>query len=156
MKTPSAQEIKSAIKELSNADSLELILRLARFKKENKELLTYLLFNAGDEAGFIEEIKSELDKEFADVNRTNLYQAKKTIRKILRLINKYCRYTPVKTSELELRIYFCKKLRFINIGFERSQVLLNLYSGQVKKIRTTLDSLHEDLQFDYQDEVNLL
>jgi hypothetical protein len=58
MKTPSAQEIKSAIKELSTAESLELILRLARFKKENKELLTYLLFNASDESGFIEDSSS--------------------------------------------------------------------------------------------------
>lgn len=134
---------------MSQAEVNELVLRLARFKKENKELLAYLLYNAADEDGFILEVKQELDAEFAQVNKSNLYQAKKTIRKILRLINKYCRYSNQKTTEVELRIYFCLELEALNIGFRRSQVLLNLYTNQVKKIKSVIATLHEDLQFDY-------
>jgi uncharacterized FlaG/YvyC family protein len=127
----------------------ELVLRLARFKKENKELLTYLLYSASDEINFIAEVKQELDEEFKSVNTSNLYLAKKTIRKILRIINKYCRYSTHKSTEVELRIYFCRELNALNIEFRRSQVLLNLYTNQVKKINTVLATLHEDLQFDY-------
>ena len=60
MKAASIQEIK---KEL-NASDLEtvqaLCLRLAKYKKENKELLTYLLFEAHDEQTFSENAKEEL------------------------------------------------------------------------------------------------
>lgn len=156
MKTPTVQEIKASLKNLSAAENTELVLRLAKFKKENKELLTYLLYYSQDEHVFISEIKSELTEEFAAVNRSNLYLAKKTIRKILRIINKYCRYSTVKQTEIELRIFFCNELHHLNIDFKRSQVLLNLYTGQVKKIKTVLDTLHEDLQFDYADQVNRL
>jgi hypothetical protein len=156
MKTPSVQEIKAALKELSAKENTELVLRLAKFKKENKELLTYLLYYSGDEAVFVTEVKAELDLEFTNVNRSNLYLAKKTIRKILRIINKYCRYSNVKQTELELRIYFCKELHALNIDFKRSQVLLNLYNNQVKKIQSVLNTLHEDLQFDYADELSRL
>lgn len=156
MKTPTVQEIKTSLKNLSAAENTELILRLAKFKKENKELLTYLLYYSQDEQLFITEIKTELKEEFSGVNRTNLYQAKKTIRKILRIINKYCRYSTVKQTEIELRIYFCNELHHLNIDFKRSQLLLNLYTGQLKKIKTVLATLHEDLQFDYADDVNRL
>jgi len=44
MKAASSKEIKSALIEQSPTQLTELCLRLARFKKENKELLTYLLF----------------------------------------------------------------------------------------------------------------
>jgi hypothetical protein len=156
MKTPTVQEIKASLKNLSAAENTELILRLAKFKKENKELLTYLLYYSQDEQLFITEIKTELKEEFSGVNRTNLYQAKKTIRKILRIINKYCRYSTVKQTEIELRIYFCNELHHLNIDFKRSQLLLNLYTGQLKKIKIVLATLHEDLQFDYADDVNRL
>jgi hypothetical protein len=151
VKTPSLQELKKELAEYSPQELLNLVLRLGRFKKENKELLSYLLFYAASEPEFVQEIKNEIDPEFAEVNISNLYQAKKTLRKILRSINKYCRYSTEKQTEIELRIYYCNKLRSLNIGFQRSQVLLNLYNGQVKKISNLVDSLHEDLQFDYRD-----
>ena len=48
MKAASISEIKTELKGLPPAQLTELCLRLARFKKENKELLTYLLFEAND------------------------------------------------------------------------------------------------------------
>ena len=153
MKAPSLQELKQELAALSPQELTALVLRLARFKKENKELLSYLMFYHSSEALFVQEIKTELDAEFKEVNKSNLYQAKKTIRKILRTINKYCRYSNVKQTEIELRIYYCNKLNDLNIGFSRSQVLKNLYNGQVKKIIGLLDALHEDHRFDYVNEI---
>ena len=88
MKAASVNEIKQELKELTPAQLTELCLRLARFKKENKELLTYLLFEAHNLPAYINSIKQQMDEDFSQVNTSNLYFAKKTLRKILRIANK--------------------------------------------------------------------
>ena len=134
----------------------ELCLRLAKFKKENKELLTYLIFEAHDEQGFIQSIKKEVDKQFAEINKSNLYFVKKTLRKILRNINKHIRYTGSLQVTIELLIYFCKSIQESGIPIQKNPVIANLYKGQVQKINKTLLSLHEDLQYDYTREIAAL
>ena len=49
MKTASLKEIKTELENVSPALLLELCLKVTKFKKENKELLTYLLFEEHDE-----------------------------------------------------------------------------------------------------------
>lgn len=156
MRSATAQEIKQELKTLKPAELVELSLRLARFKKENKELLTYLLFEAADEQSFVNGIRTEIDELFGTVNLSHLYFAKKTLRKIVRIINKYCRYSPEKQTEIELRIYFCQKLVDSGIPISRNQVINNLFKGQLKKIETVLSTLHEDLQYDYQRDLKKL
>ena len=48
MKAATVHELKEELKHRSAAQLVELCNRLVRFKKENKELLTYLLFEAHD------------------------------------------------------------------------------------------------------------
>jgi hypothetical protein len=48
MKTATIQEIKQELLALPHNELVELMLKLARSKKENKELLTFLLFEAHD------------------------------------------------------------------------------------------------------------
>jgi len=127
----------------------ELCLRLAKYKKENKELLTYLLFEAHDEPGFVQSIKKEIDEEFAQINQSNLYYVKKTLRKILRIINKHIRYTGSSQATVELLIYFCQSIKESGIPIQKNVVITNLYKGQLLKINKTVLSLHEDLQHDY-------
>lgn len=153
MKAASVQELKQELKELKPAALVELCLRLSRFKKENKELLTYLLFEAHREDEFIGSVKEMIDTEFASMNTSHLYFAKKTLRKIVRQINKYCRYSGKEETELELRLYFCEQLLESGIPYTRQPVIHNLFAGQVKKSRTLLDALHEDLQYDYRKRV---
>src|SRR5205809_5015022 len=156
MKSATINEIKQELLTAKPAELVELCLRLARFKKENKELLTYLLFEANDEQGYIRGIKAEIDELFASINLSQLYFAKKSLRKIARLINKYCRYSGSKTTEVELRIYFCRQIKDSGIPITRNPVINNLYHSQVKKIGTVLQTLHEDLQHDYYKEVGQL
>lgn len=130
----------------------ELCLRLARFKKENKELLTYLLFEAHDEQGYADSIKKEIDEQFASINLSHLYFAKKSLRKIVRIINKYCRYSSSKTTEVELRLYFCTLLSHSGIPFSKNTVINNLYQSQLKKTGILLEGLHEDLQYEFRKE----
>ena len=153
MKAASVKEIKTELSGQSPEILLNLCLRLARFKKENKELLTYLLFEAHNEPAFIESVKSELDLQFEELNIKNLYIAKKNLRKSLRTVNKFIRYSGSTNTEASLLIYFCKKIISSGIKMEKSTALINLYNSQLKKIRTAIAGLHEDLQYDYEKEL---
>lgn len=148
MKTATVQEIRQELKHLSSAELIELLQRLARFKKENKELLTYLLFEAHDEAAFIDSVKQQMDEGFEALNTSQVYLAKKTIRKVLRLANKFIRFSGSATVEAELLIHFCNLLRESGIRIDRYPVLQHLYENQRAKAIRAIDSLHEDLQFE--------
>lgn len=100
MKTASIHELKEELLRTPTVDLAALCLRLAKYKKENKELLTYLLFEAHDEQGYIQSVNNEVDELFAEMNQSNLYYAKKTLRKILRIINKHIRYTVLHRLQL--------------------------------------------------------
>ncbi|MBX7206016.1 MAG: hypothetical protein K1X81_11385 [Bacteroidia bacterium] len=156
MKSASLNELKTELSSLSPAEVAELCLRLAKFKKENKELLTYLLFESSDPNAFIEGIKRETDDGFANINQTSLYYVKKSVRKILRTLNKYSRYSGSAQVTIEVLLYFCAKLKHSGIPFENSAQLLNLYNAQLKKIQLLIQSLHEDLQYDYGKELEKL
>lgn len=93
MKAATLAEIKKELKHKTDEELLIYCLSLARFKKENKELLSYLLFEASDEEGYIHSVKSEIDLQFSEINNQNYYWMKKTIRKVLRLTRKYIRYS---------------------------------------------------------------
>ena len=149
IKTATVNELKDELQSVSAAHVLALCLRLAKFKKENKELLTYLLFEAHDLPGYMEAVKREMDRLFSEINASNLYLAKKSIRKILRVTNKHIKYTGSKHAETELLLHFCISLKASGIPIKKSTALTNLFENQVKKIEKTLASLHEDLQYDY-------
>ncbi|MBS1601983.1 MAG: hypothetical protein JST42_04895 [Bacteroidetes bacterium] len=149
MKAASAQEIKQQLKTLSPSQLVEICLRLSRFKKDNKELLTYLLFEAGDESAFIGNVKKEIDAEFEDLPKPNLYLTKKSLRKVLRNTAKQIRYTGSAQAEVELLTYFCRMIRSAGIPIKDSPVLTNLYRQQLKKVRAAIATMHEDLQYDY-------
>jgi hypothetical protein len=156
MRSASIHEIKQELTALKAGEVTALCLRLARFKKENKELLTYLLFEAGDEQQFVKDSKQEITELFGEINLSHVYFAKKTLRKILRIINKYARYSGNKQTDMELRIFFCQQLKASGIPIRQNPVINNIYEGQLKKIKTSLASLHEDLQHDYKKEITEL
>jgi hypothetical protein len=156
MKAASVNELKEELKQLPVNELVDICLRLVKYKKENKELLNYLLLESADEQGYINAIKSEIENEFAEVNSSNLYFAKKTIRKILRLTNKHIRYIGTKPSEAELLLYFCSVLKESGIPFQKSTALNNLYQAQIKKAAKAIDTMHEDLQYDYKKELDKL
>ena len=156
MRAATIQEIKQELGTIKPNALAELCLRLARFKKENKELLTYLLFEAHNEQEYVKSVKQEIDDLFGDMNQSHLYFAKKTLRKIIRIINKYCRYSNSKQTELELRLHFCTSLHASGIALHRNTVITNLFQSQLKKVYAVLDTLHEDLQYDYRKELEQL
>lgn len=153
MKPATLSEIKRELTTIGEDRLVEITSRLARYKVENKELLTYLLFEASDEQGYIQGGKREIEEAFAAIPNTNLYYFKKSLRKILRIVNKHARYSGQPQTELELRIHFCKSLRETGVAFEKSPVIRNMYDGQLKKIAAVLKKLPEDLQMDYTEDL---
>ncbi len=149
MRTATVTAIKKELNEQPNERLVNLCLRLAKFKKENKELLTYLLYEAHDEQAYIAGVKVEIATQFEDINTQSYYWMKKSIRKILRNTKKYIRYTLSKTVEIELLIYFSEQMRLLKPNILKNTTLKNLYERQLVTINKSIATLHEDLQYDY-------
>ncbi len=149
MKTATLKQIKTELSTYPNDKMEALILRLAKYKKDNKELLSYLLFEADNEAGFIDAVKNQIDEDFKKLNSINLFLAKKTIRKALRTTEKYIKHSGLKETEASLRIYFCYRLNSYKELWTNSTTMENLYKRQITKINKAISYLHEDLQFDF-------
>lgn len=144
----SISEIKKELEKRNKKELLEDCLRLVKFKKENKELLSYILFESHDQSSFIQKVKDEVDSLFEGMNTSNVYFIKKTTRKILRNMTKYIRFTQSKEIEAELLIYFCNCFPRYKIPVNRSKQLLNIYNSQLKKLEVAMVTLHPDLQYD--------
>ncbi|HYG20488.1 MAG TPA: hypothetical protein VD816_16225 [Ohtaekwangia sp.] len=156
MKAASLNEIRKELQFPDPEKIADICLRLARYKKENKELLTYLLFEAGDEPGYVQHVKDDVEAMFADLPRGNIYFVKKGLRKILRFVNRQIKYSGVKATELELRIHFCALVKKSGVPIDKSPVVANLYNQQIKKVHAVLSRLPEDLRFDYQQDIDAL
>jgi len=149
MKAASVRELKKELASRSPEELLEICLSLSKFKKENKELLTYLLFEANDEKSYIYTVKDEIDEQFETVNKKAYYLMKKGVRKVLRMVKKYIRYSKKKETEVELLLYFCQKLKEQRPSIANNTVLKNIFQREIDNIGKILLTLHEDLQFDY-------
>ena len=154
MKAVTVKKIKDELKYKNSNELIELCLRLSKFKKENKELLTYLLFEHSDEESYIESVKEQVDDLFEQINTKSYFYIRKSVRKILTLTKKYIRYSQKKETEVVLLIHFCKKLKHFKPSINSSVRLQNVYNRQVESIQKTVATLHEDLQYDYQLEID--
>ncbi len=150
MNTASLKQIKEELSYKSDLELVELCLRLIRFKKDNKELLSYLLFEMNNEEAYIRGIQSKMDNEFEAINTDSYFYIRKSIRKILRQVKKYIRYSHKKETEVELLIYFSGKLFNLKPSIFKSKTLTNLYHRNIIFIEKKIILLHEDLQYDYQ------
>lgn len=149
MKAASLKEIKTELESLPQAELLRLALRLTKFKKENKELLTYLLFEASDEQSYVRSVNEMLDELFLEVNTKSIYIAKKNLRKIVRMAARYIKYSDSETTEPDILIHVCQKIKELPIAIKKYTALLNLYQSLVKKIAKAVEGMHEDIQYDY-------
>lgn len=152
MKAEKLTDIKKELSHKTVQQLSDLCLRLAKYKKDNKELLTYLLYGANDPLRYAEQVKSFLEDDFKALPK-NQYYAIKSLRKILRLLTKQAKYTASKQAELELLIWFCKNYIAYADNKTVNKTLQGLFLRQVEKINKLLPRLHEDLQYDYRQEL---
>jgi hypothetical protein len=156
MKPESINTIKKELLHLSPDELIGFCIKLAKYKVENKELLNYLLYQHNSQDLFIEEVKKEIDQQFSHLNKSQLYLAKKTIRKVLKTTRKYIKFSGEKTTELSLLIYFCRKLKTSGLNLRYGSVLGNIYLREYTRINKVLGMLHEDLQLDFRNEIEKL
>ncbi|KAA1262042.1 hypothetical protein LF1_46030 [Rubripirellula obstinata] len=150
MKADSISELKKTLKQLDHDDLLAVCLRLAKYKVDNKELLTYLLKKSADEQAYVAEVCDEISRELPSERTLH----KKTMRKIVRLMDKWIRYSGNKETEIEVRIHFCQLFVDRRIEFGRCRVKANMYATQLKKIDKAIETVHPDLQFDFRHQMD--
>jgi hypothetical protein len=156
MQTSSIAEIKKEMQTLNKEELLLLCSRLIKYKKENKELIHYILFESADEDIYIQKIKEEAAEHFKVVNKDTIYFAKKGIRKIIRIINQHIKYSGKSKTTIELLIHFCREMKQLKLDWGKSAVMVNLYNNQLKRIDKEMAILHEDLRYDYIQEIEQL
>lgn len=152
MKSASSNEIKAALNNLNHKDVLQICMRISKYKRENKELLTYLLFEADHEQQYIENIKAEVDDFFSNLVILNFSNMLKKLRKVVRIANKYIKFSGSKNVEVAVLIHICYKLKPF-VQKTESTALVNLYNRQIIKIDKALLKLDEDLHYDYKNDL---
>ncbi len=151
MKPEKLSDIKKELSGRSVQELTEICLRIAKYKKENKELLNYLLFDSIDPLAYAEQVKSFLETDFK-VLQEHYYYSTKSLRKIIRLMNRYAKYTASKQVDIELALWFCSNFLLYADLTSSHKPLQGLLIRQLEKISKLLPKLHEDLQFDYHSE----
>lgn len=155
MKPEKLGDIKKELLSRSVQELTDICLRLAKYKKENKELLNYLLYDAAEPLEYSNQVKLFLEEEFKNLQK-HYYYSTKSLRKIIRLINRHAKYTASKQVELELSLWFCDNFLLYADLRTSHKPLQGLLTRQFEKISKLIPKLHEDLQFDYKQEFETL
>lgn len=152
MQKPSLPKQKKELDFLSLTDVKQICIRLSKYKTENKELLDYLLFFSHHPQSYVAEIKEEMLLVFEELNPTD-YQRTKQLRKLLNRINKYAKFMANKNYEAELICEFCQLfIQFVPLNTYHKALILLLYK-QLIKLYKVISKLDDDLQFDYEKEI---
>lgn len=149
MKVASAQEIRKTLLNMEPREITDVVMRMLRYKKDNKELASYLLYNSSDEQAFVDEITEEINASFAELKYEGAYKYTKQIRKIIRLANKPIRYSGLPSTQVEVLLCILENLKPILSGKHGSNVLSGIYMRQVDIVAKAMDKLHEDIRYDY-------
>lgn len=147
--TASVKVIKEELSTLSMKELNAVIYSLIRFRKENKELVTYLLFDSKDELQYIKSVKEEMEAELEVVNRFNARNFIKLIRKVLRNTKKAIKFSGKPETEVQLLLHFITILKDKDLPFYRFKALGSIWDRCVINISKSINLLHEDLRHDY-------
>ena len=109
MKIESLARLKKHLESKDFNEVVGIAVRLAKHKVENKELLNYLLNEQEDEQGFVQVVCEEMDEAFETINDSNLYYAKKGLRRVLKFVNKQIKFSGIKETEVTLLMHFLSK-----------------------------------------------
>jgi hypothetical protein len=148
MHSATIDTIKTELKQLPPREVLDLLLRLARFKKENKELLTYILFESANESEYVEQVKKEIAGEMLEIDGLPAYQYKKQFRKIQRKINKPIKYIGNKSATAELYLHMVRMISEKKKTISLATFLDKILQQYIIKIEKLLPGIEDDLAAD--------
>lgn len=153
MKAATLHQIKKELETIAPQKLMALTLRLIKFKTENKELISYLLFDESEQAGYISDIKYEVTELLINIKSLSPYLAKRALRKALKVITKYSKYMGSKDAEAELLIHFCNHVYNQGISRQTHKTVLNIYLNTLIKVQKLIPFVHHELQNDFQQEL---
>lgn len=156
MKIASLADIKKELSYLNEKELKDLILELSKFSTDNKAYLFFKLFERDNPRLFIEMVMEEIEFEFVKANTKHYHFAKKSAQGIRRKLNKLLKLTKDKTAQIELILFFCEKMKLYGYLTFHHPVIENLYTTQIRKTEKLISGLHEDLQYDFQHQLNEL
>jgi len=156
MKAVSLSEVKKELSMIPTEVLVSLCVRLAKYKKENKELLSYLLFESDNDDLYAEQVKQELEACFRELDSRYSVQNKKKLSKAIRLMDKHIKFVGSKRFEAQMRIFFCSQIKKLAPSFRRHSVIQGIYQRQMDKLNKAIAALHEDLQYDFKEEIKSL
>jgi hypothetical protein len=140
--------LKQELQEQDRKNLMELCLQLARFRQENKELITFLLFHSHQPLTYADEYKIMIEEPF-DKFLMNPYYLAKGIRKSFRLIGRYAKITKSKEGECELYLHLARLFEERIQGRLVHKALIILLERALKKAFNLIVKMHEDYQMDY-------
>ena len=100
MKISSINTIKKELQLLPNEELVELLYKVSKYSKDNKELLHYYLFESDFEDNYIAKIKTEVDDLFSELDTRSWKTMKKSIQNIIRNLKKYIKFSKQPTTEI--------------------------------------------------------
>jgi hypothetical protein len=145
-------DLKKELLELSKPELIQLCLRVAKLKRENKELLAYLIFDSEDPIFYAQKLKPEI-KEVFEQPFQHAYYLTKSIRKAMRLITKYYRFTSNKQGETELLIYLVEEFYLSWRNEYRYQALGKVIYRCLEKAQSNLKKIDEDFRADFENPI---
>lgn len=148
MDTASIKQLKDTLSTLGREELTRLLLRIVKFKKENKELLTFLLFEADDLDAYVYEISLEIKDEFENYRLKTAYYKRKGCRRILRMLKKYIKYAADKEVEVRLLLAYVTIVAESKT-FITDRVIQKIAFRQLLLAEKSIVKLHEDLQYEY-------
>lgn len=148
-------DLKKELAELSKPELIQLCLRVAKLKRENKELLAYLIYDASDPLFYAQKLKPEI-KEVFEQPFQHAYYLTKSIRKSMRLITKYYRFTSNKQGETELLIYLADQFHNTWRKEYLYQALGKVIIRCLEKAEANLKKIDEDFRADFEQPIEEL
>lgn len=140
-------------KELSLRDKAELVqlcVRFARLKQENKELLAYLLFDADDPVFYAQKLKPEIEAIW-EQPFYNPWAMNKSLRKALRIIARYRRFTASARGENDLLLHLFLGMHAHWRPEFRQKIFGKMLYRQISKIKKNIAKMESDYQSDYEE-----
>lgn len=172
MKLKDVPALKIAILDLPTKEKDKLLLRLINKDETLVEHLHFqLLEDESDLQDRVKIIYEKIDLQFKKsnhlINQINIIRSHRqlllTLKTLSGIMNYHVQITKDKVSEFELRKYILQE-SFTRYSYlfnkyttgENAEKLFKYQAGRLKLIQSIFDKFHEDLKYDYENEIQQL
>ena len=153
MKPATLVQIRKELETVSYNRLLDITMKMVRHKTENKEFISFVLFDEENVADFASDIRHEISEMMQEVQYKPSYIIKRTLRKVLRYISRYCGYVSDKEFEAEMLVYFCRLMKEKRLHRTPIKSINIIYYKQLEKIEKLLPKLTGEVKTDIENEL---